>query len=89
MDWADDVAYSVHDVEDGILAGRIDLAPSPIPAERAALVGLAARHFCPDAGRARRAARADALLALPVVDAVRGFARRRRPRPPGTSRSSG
>jgi dGTPase len=77
MDWADDVAYSVHDVEDGILAGRIDLAAFADPAERAALVGLAGRHFCPDPdalGPGELDTAADALLALPVVDAVRGFA---------------
>jgi dGTPase len=71
MDWADDVAYSVHDVEDGILAGRIDLAALADPAERAALVELAGLHFCPDMEGLTGAA--GALLALPVVDAVRGF----------------
>jgi dGTPase len=71
MDWADDVAYSVHDVEDGILAGRIDLAALAHGDELAALVDLAGMHFHPDSGALARAA--DALLALPVVDAVRGF----------------
>ena len=71
MDWADDVAYSVHDVEDGILAGRIDLAALGSPGERAVLVELAARHFGAEAGALAEAG--DGLLALPVVDAVRGF----------------
>jgi dGTPase len=71
MDWSDDVAYSVHDVEDGILAGRIDLAALAAPGERAALVELAVRHFGGEEGALAEAA--DALLALPVVAAVRGF----------------
>jgi dGTPase len=71
MDWADDVAYSVHDVEDGILAGRIDLAALGSPTERSAVVELAATHFGAD--EAALAEAGDALLALPVVAAVRGF----------------
>ncbi|MBW0116097.1 deoxyguanosinetriphosphate triphosphohydrolase [Pseudonocardia sp. KRD-169] len=71
MDWSDDVAYSVHDVEDGILSGRIDLAALGSAHERAALGATAVTMFGADAGALDEAG--DVLLALPVVDAVRGF----------------
>jgi dGTPase len=71
MDWSDDVAYSVHDVEDGILAGRIDLAVLGSPSERAALAAVAARDFGGDPAALERAG--DVLVAHPVVAAVRGF----------------
>jgi dGTPase len=69
MDWSDDVAYSVHDVEDGILAGRISLAALADPAERSALVTLAAESFGADpAGCEAAGVR---LLGLPVLAAAR------------------
>lgn len=76
MDWADDVAYSVHDVEDGILSGRIDLAALAEPAERDAVVGLAAEHFgggVRGVDAAALAAAAVRLRALPAVADVEGF----------------
>lgn len=76
MDWSDDVAYSVHDVEDGILSGRIDLAALGSPVERETLVDLAATHFGAAMGGAAGTAlgaAAENLRVLPVVDAVCGF----------------
>ena len=71
MDWADDVAYSVHDVEDGVLAGRISLPVLVDAEERAALVALAAEHFCSQPVAVIEHA-ADTLLELPAVaDLVR------------------
>ena len=71
MDWADDVAYSVHDVEDAVLAGRMDLAVLSSRSEREALAAEAARRFGTDAGACAEAAAQ--LNALPVVRAVHGF----------------
>ncbi|NYI06695.1 deoxyguanosinetriphosphate triphosphohydrolase [Allostreptomyces psammosilenae] len=44
MDWADDVAYSVHDFEDGLHAGYLTIEQLHDPTESAALFALAARR---------------------------------------------
>ena len=44
MDWSDDVAYSVHDVEDGLQAGHLDPAVLRSGPERAELFLVAARY---------------------------------------------
>jgi dGTPase len=46
MDWADDVAYSVHDLEDGLHAGLVTLKNLQSAAERSLVTAVALRRYC-------------------------------------------
>src|SRR5699024_4149573 len=69
MDWADDVAYSVHDVEDGVLAGGVELRLLADSGERAAVAELAAKHFSTSAVSTLEDVGAE-LLEIPVIAAL-------------------
>jgi dGTPase len=71
MDWADDVAYSVHDVEDGVHSGHIRLAAVQDD-ERAALCDQAADSYS-DRSAAELAPVLDALLELPALRDLAGY----------------
>jgi len=46
MDWADDVAYSVHDIEDGLHAGLVTLKNLRDHSERAVVAQIALTSYC-------------------------------------------
>ncbi len=63
MDWSDDVAYSVHDLEDAIYAGHVDPKVLLIDEERAALFERS-RGYAPDADPEELAAALDRLQSV-------------------------
>jgi dGTPase len=73
MDWADDVAYSVHDVEDGIISGHVKLAlPIGDAEERARLCADVAEVYSTQTPE-ELAEVLDELLADPALAVLAGF----------------
>ena len=72
MDWADDVAYSVHDVEDGLHARHVRLAALTDADERAAVCEQAATAYSGESP-ADLATVLDELLALPTLRDLSGY----------------
>ena len=71
MDWSDDIAYSVHDVEDGIISRRISLKVLWDLVELAQLAEKGAKAFGGTADELLEAA--DSLRNLSVINAIGDF----------------
>ncbi|UNZ19442.1 deoxyguanosinetriphosphate triphosphohydrolase [Streptomyces sp. 891-h] len=63
MDWSDDVAYSVHDLEDGIRAGHLDPRMLLSGPERSEVFAVAAERYAAGASDGELAAALDRLAA--------------------------
>jgi dGTPase len=70
MDWSDDVAYSVHDVEDAIASGWLDPRLLHCPSDMAAVLEVAGRSYAPDLDHDTLGAALERLLATGVIPAA-------------------
>jgi dGTPase len=66
MDWADDVAYSVHDLEDALHAGNVVVQALHDPAERREVCETARQWYAPGADQAELEHVFGRLVALPM-----------------------
>jgi len=76
MDWSDDVAYSVHDVEDAIASGRLAPARLLDPGDRAMVLAVAQGAYAADLTADALREAHERLLALAVVPTAYGGTRR-------------
>jgi dGTPase len=72
MDWADDVAYSVHDVEDGVHSGHVKLAALADESERSAVCEQAAAAYSGETPADLGTVLTE-LLALPTLRDLAGY----------------
>src|SRR5690606_23647195 len=64
MDWSDDVAYCVHDVEDGLASGRIDPRSQGSVPEQGRILDVACSWYAPDLSTERLGEALERLLEL-------------------------
>ncbi len=76
MDWSDDVAYSVHDVEDAVASGRLDLRRLRDTSDVAQVLAMAGGLYAADLGADELGAALDRVLATGAVPTTYDGSRR-------------